>query len=143
MDRNRTSIGLLSIAGLIALVAVARGLDSLAASARRHLPLAHPPYDAILWTPALSALLLAAVLVLLYRFVLARLSRNVWVAALYLFVGVFLAFARVLYFVPAVSDWVPSTFYAPVISPISYTMLAGSFLAVIGLFMLILPRQSG
>ena len=143
MNRSRNYLGLLSAIGLIVLLVIARWLDAFAAFARRHIALVNPPYDVILWIPALSSLLLAALLLLLFWFVLTRAPRNVWIAALYLLVGLFLAFSRVLYFVPAVSGWVPPSFYAPLASPASYTSLTGSFIAIIGLFMLILPRRSG
>ena len=144
MNRSRNYLGWLSAAGLIVLLLIARWLDTFAAYARQHMALlVNPPYDAILWIPALSSLLLATLLLLLSWFVLTRAPRNVWLAALYLLVGLFLAFSRALYFVPAISGWVPPAFYAPLVSPVSYASLAGSFIAIIGLFMLILPRRNG
>ena len=144
MNASRNYLGLLSAVGLIVLLIIARWLDAIAAYVRRHMALlVNPPYDIILWTPALSSLLLAALLLLLFWFVLTRAPRNVWIAVLYLLVGLFLAFTRVLYFVPVVSSWVPAFLYAPLVSPASYASLTGSFIAITGLFMLILPRRSG
>ena len=143
MNGSRNYLGLLSAVGLIVLLAIARWLDAVTAYVRRHMALlVNPPYDIILWTPALSSLLLAALLLLLFWFVLTRAPRNVWIAVLYLLVGLFLALSRVLYFVPTISGWVPSSLYAPLASPSSYTALTGSFIAIIGVFMLILPRRS-
>lgn len=143
MNRSHDYLGLLSAAGLIVLLVVARWLDTFAAYVRRHMALlVNPPYDFILWTPALSSLLLAALLLLLFWFTFTRAPRNAWIAALYLLVGLFLSFSRVLYFVPAVSGWVPPSLSAPLVSPASYAALTGSFIAIIGLFMLILPRRS-
>lgn len=144
MNRSRNALGFLSALGLIGLLAIARGLDAFSLYARQHMALlVNPPYDLILWTPALSSLLLAAVLLLLFWFMLTRAPRNVWIAAVYLLVGTFVAFARVLYFVPAISGWVPPSLYAPVVSPASYTALTGSFIALIGLFMLVAPPRRG
>ena len=144
MNRSRNYLGLLSVVGLIVLLVIARWLDTLTAYVRRHMALlVNPPYDLILWTPALTSLLLAGLLLLLFWFVLTRAPRNVWIAALYLLVGLFLAFSRVLYFVPAISGWVPPSLSAALVSPASYAALTGSFIAIIGLFMLILPRRSG
>jgi hypothetical protein len=143
MHEGRNSFGWLAAAGLIVVLVIARWLDNFAAYARQHVALVHPPYDLILWTPAFSSLLLAALLLLLFWFALTRAPRNAWVAALYLLVGLFLAFSRALYYVPVISGWVPTALYAPVVSPVSYTALAGSFIAMIGLLMLILPRRGG
>jgi hypothetical protein len=143
MSENPKYPAVLSAVGLIVVLVIARWLDAFTASVRRHVPLVNPPYDLILWTPGLTSLLLAALLLLLFWFVLTQARRNVWIAALYLLVGLFLAFSRALYFVPEVSGWVPSTLYAALVSPESHTALTGSFVALTGLFMLILPRRSG
>jgi hypothetical protein len=144
MDRSRNYLGLLSVVGLVVLLVIARGLDAFMLYVRQHMALIrNPPYDFVLWTPALSSLLLASLLLLLFWFVLTRAPRNVWIAALYLLVGVYLAFFRVLYFVPAISGWLPPVLYGLLPSATSYTMLAGSFIAIIGLFTLILPRHEG
>ena len=143
MGRSRNDLALLSVVGLIVVLVIARWIDAVAAYARRHMALLHPPYDAVLWTPGLSSLLLAALLLLLFWFVLTRAPRNAWVAALYIIVGLYIAFSRALYFVPALSGWVPASLSAQLVSPASYASLTGSFIAITGLFMLILPRPSG
>jgi hypothetical protein len=144
MNQRPNYHGLLSVVGLIVVLVIARWLDTFAAYVRRHMALlVNPPYDVVLWTPALTSLLLAALLLLLFWFVITRAPRNVWIAALYLIVGLFLAFTQALYFVPVISGWVPAFLYAPLVSPASYATLTGSFIAVTGLFMLILPRRSG
>ncbi len=140
-NRNRKYIGLFSIVGLIVVLAIAWGLDSFIAYLAPRLPRLAPRSCAGPCTLALISLLLAALLLLLFWFVLISAPRNVWIAALYLLVGLFLAFFRVLYFVPAIGSWMPPSLYYPLLSATSSTVLAGSFIAIIGLFMLILPRR--
>ena len=141
MNRSRNHLGVISVVGLIAVLGITGGLDAFMAYLGR--PNAQTftlPY-VILWTQALSSLLLAALLLLLFWFVLTRAPRNVWIAALYLLVGLFLGFFQVLYFIPAIGGWMPYLFYGLLLSATSHTILAGSFIAIIGLFMLILSRR--
>ena len=139
MNRNCKYPGVFSVVGLIAVLGITRGLDAfMAYLGQRNAQTFTLPY-VILWTQALSSLLLAALLLLLFWFVLIHAPRNVWIAALYLLVGLFFGFFQVLYFVPAIGGWMPRFFYGLLLSVNSYTILAGSFIAFIGLFMLILP----
>ncbi len=140
MNRSRNYLGSLSVIGLIVLLMITWGLDALMIYLRRIGPTLVLP-TGILWARAMSSLLLAALLSLLFWFVLTRAPRSVWVAALYLLVGLFLGFFQVLYFVPAIGGWMPLSFYGPLLSAPSYTVLAGSFIAITGLFMLMLPSR--
>ncbi len=140
-NRNRKYIGLFSVVGLIVVLAIAWGLDALL-TYLRHLGPTLALFTVVLWAQPLGSLLLAALLLLLFWFMLTRAPRNVWIAALYLLVGLYLTFFLLLYYVPAIGSWLPPVFYGMLLSVNSYTSLAGSFIAVIGLFMLILPRQT-
>jgi hypothetical protein len=141
MNRNNKNSGGFSVAGLFVVLGITWGLDALMAYLdQRNGETFALPY-VILWTKALSSILLAALLLLLFWFVLTRAPRNVWVAALYLLIGLFFGFFQVLYFIPAIGGWTPRFFYVLVQSVNSFTILAGSFIAIIGLFMLVLPRR--
>jgi len=141
MNRNHKNLGLFSVVALFAVLGVSWGLDAfIAYLVQRNGETFTLPY-VILWTKALSFLLLAVLLLLLFWFLLTVAPRNVWIATLYLLIGLFFGFFQVLYFIPAIGGGMPRFFYDLLLSVNSYTILAGSFLAVIGLFMLILPRR--
>ncbi len=139
---SRGYLGGLSVIGLIVVLAIAGGLDALL-TYLRHLGPTLALFSVVLWAQPLGSLLLAALLLLLFWFALTRAPRNVWIAALYLLVGLYLAFFLLLYQIPAIGSWLPPAFYGVLLSVNSYTSLAGSFIAVIGLFMLVLPRRKG
>jgi glucan phosphoethanolaminetransferase (alkaline phosphatase superfamily) len=98
-----------------------------------------------LWFYVLIALLLAAVSLLLFWFVLNRGHRNIWVAAIFLLTGLFIVTYPILYYTPAFGG----LFYKLqqlndiLISPHSYIFSLGGLIAATGLFALILPRGNG
>lgn len=139
MSRNRKYLGVLSVIGMIAVLGVAGGLDALLAYFGRPSAPAFNPW-ASLYSQALGSLLMAALLLLLFWFVLVRAPRNAWVAAVYLIVGSFLAFSTVLYYVPAIGSWWP-VFFTSILSATSHMIVAGGFIAMMGLFMLVLPGR--
>ncbi len=139
---SRGYLGGLSVIGLIVVLAIAGGLDALL-TYLRHLGPTLALFSVVLWAQPLGSLLLAALLLLLFWFALTRAPRSLWIAALYLLVGLYLAFFLLLYQIPAIGSWLPPAFYGVLLSVNSYTSLAGSFIAVIGLFMLVLPRRKG
>ena len=141
MSRIRISAAVISVIGMFVALGIAWGLDALMVYlGRRNAQTGALPY-AILWARTLSFFLLAGVLVSLSWFVIERAPRNNWIGALYLLVGSFFGLFLLLYFIPAIGEWMPYFLYGPLLSATSYTMLAGSFIAVIGLSMLILPRR--
>ncbi len=141
MERSRNA-GVVSVLGLIVVLGIAVGLDALMAYLARRNAQTFELYNVILWSRAFSSLLLAALLLLLFWYVIARAPRSAGVAALYLVVGLFVAFFQLLYFVPAIGGSLPSAFSALLALGTSYTLLAGSLIAISGLFMLILPRAA-
>ncbi len=138
-DRSRDYLGALSVIAMIVVLAIARGLDALIAYFGRPSAPTFNPW-ASLYSQALGSVLLAALLLLLFWFVLVRAPRSAWVAAVYLFVGLFLAFSTVLYYVPAIGSLWP-VFFTTILSATSHIIVAGGFIAVMGVFMLILPRS--
>ncbi len=143
MNRRQNTLGALSILGLVVVVAIAVGLDTLAMSLTN--PTAFPPLSVMLLifigTHMLASLLLAAALLLLFWFVLTGVPRNSWIAVLFLLVGLYIGSAQALYFVPLLSSWWPPFLERAINSRTSYTGLSGSFLAITGLFVLILRRR--
>ncbi len=93
-----------------------------------------------MWSHVLGSLLLAAAVLLLFWHSLNRAPKRAWIALLYVVVGLFFALFPVLYFVPAIGEWMPAFFVMPVSTPNSFTVFAGSFITFIGLFMPLLPR---
>ncbi len=143
MDRRPNVQAGVPVVGLLIVLAIAAGLDTLATSLTS--PTRFPPLSQMLLifigTHVLAYLLLAAALLLLFWYVLVRAPRNPWIAVLFLLVGLYIASAQALYYVPLLSSWWPRFFEGAINSRTSYTVLSGSFLAIMGLLMLILPRQ--
>ncbi len=138
MNGTRRGTNAFAIGGMLAVLVIARGLDALRLYFGRPSAPTFNPY-AMIWSQSLGPLLLAALLLWLFWFVVNRVRPSAWVAAVYLLVGLPLAFALVLYFPPFGIAW--PYFLTAVLSTSSYTTLAGSFIAITGLFMLILPRR--
>ncbi len=141
MNRRRDYPAVLSVVGLIVVLGIIGGLDALMAFLRHRNLETFTPVSVIFWSQTLIALLLAALLLLLSWFVLQRARRNAWIAALYLLIGSFLVLSPQLYFTPALSYWIPEFVFASVILPGSYLFVAGGFVAMIGLFSLVLPSR--
>jgi hypothetical protein len=141
MNRNRKYLGVFSAVGLIAVLGITRGLDASMAFVRR--PNAEPLLSPFLflWGQTLITLLLATLLLLLFWFMLDRAPRNVWIAALYLLTGLFIVASPEIYFTPALSWLIPQFMIASVVSFRSYMLFAGGFVAIMGLFILILPSR--
>jgi hypothetical protein len=96
---------------------------------------------ALFWSYPLIALLLAAMLLLLAWFVLSQAPRNVWISIVFLIVGLFIVLYPTLIFTPALCCWVP--YIGPLqISRTLYLFSSGGFVAIIGLFGLILPHKA-
>ena len=144
MNRKHNLYKVYSVIGLIIVLGIALGSDFLMTS------LIHPNTGSfspisILWLYVLFALLLATASLLLFWFVLNRVPRNIWVALIFLLLGLFIVTYPILYFTPAFGG----LFYKLpqlndiLISPHSYTFFSGGLIAVTGLFTLILPRGNG
>ncbi len=141
MNRSRNYPAAVAVIGLIMVLGIAYGLDALMAFLVRRNSQTFTLSYVILWSRVFGSLVLAAALLFLFRFVLDRAPRAAWIAALYLIVGLFFALFPVLYYVPALGSWMPQSLIRVLFSLSSYTFLTGSFIAVTGLFMLILPRR--
>jgi hypothetical protein len=141
MNRKYNFSEIVSIAGLILVLGMARGSDALMASLKQRNSETFTLNFVILWSWPLITLFLDAILLLLFRFVLNRARRNIWIALIYLLIGLFIVAYPALYYVPALCCWFPQ-FDASVISPTTYMFTVGGIVAIIGLFILILPRSS-
>ncbi len=137
----RRQAGLISILGLVAVLAIARGMDAILESLRQRNEVTVDLAFTILWSQTVIAILLAAVLLLLAWFVLLRAPRNPWIAGLYLVIGALLAVAPQLYFTPALAAWIPALVFLSIALPGSYQFIAGGFIFVIGLLSLVLPQH--
>jgi hypothetical protein len=134
-----------SIIGLLIVLGVARGFDALMAYlAKRNAQTFTLPY-VIMWSSVIIILFLAAILLLLFWFVVERTSRESWVAIIFLLIGLFFVVSPLLYFIPMFCCLPPQleSLLFPSASFISYTVSAGGFIAIMGLFALILPRGKG
>ncbi|MGB8214449.1 MAG: hypothetical protein WCE68_12905 [Anaerolineales bacterium] len=144
MNRKHNLNGIYSIIGLIIVLGIALGSDFLMTSMihRNAGAFGTFPTTSILWFYILLALLLAAALLLLFWSVLKWGPRNIWVAVIFLLTGLFIVTYPILYFIPAFGSWFD---HLPQLndilsSPRSYTFFSGGFIAITGLFTLILPR---
>ena len=137
MNRNHNYSGVSSVVGLIVVLGTARGIDALMAILQHRNAETFSLNSVILWSYALITLFLAAILLLLFWFVLNRAARNVWVAMIYLLTGLLIVVYPAIYLTPALCCWFPQ-FDASVLSPTSFMFSSGGFIAIVGLFMLIL-----
>ncbi len=141
MNRNRNHPGVFSVIGLIVVLGITGGLDAFIAFLHhRNRELSSLFYAFFFfWSQTLIALLLAAILLFLSWFVLYRARRSIWVAVLYLLTGLYIVLTPEIYFTPALSDWMPQWIFNTVVLPDSHMYVAGGFIAILGLFSLILP----
>ena len=148
MNQKNNLYGVYSVIGLVVVLGIALGSDFLITamtSPFNPVAKAFSSHYVIFWFYTFLALLLAAVSLLLFWFVLNWAPRNIWVALIYLLTGLFILTYPILYFIPALGG----SFYSPpqlnniLLSPHSYTFFSGSIIAVTGLFTLILPRRNG
>jgi hypothetical protein len=133
----------ISIAGLIVLLVFTHGADILLSFLRRRNASTFALGKAVLGSQALIALLLAILVLLLAWFVLIRAVRNVWVASLYLLIGLLIVSYPSLWFAGFLYNWLPfgvRGFLADFLLTSTLTYYAGGFVVVIGFLSLIRPR---
>ncbi len=141
MNRSQSTVGAISVIGMLVVLGIAGGLDVLLTHLGKVSAQSFSPLYVLPWAYSLSFLLMAALLLLLFWYVITQAPRNGWVAALYLVVGLFFAFYLQLYFWPPVGERMPVFLTTMALSISMLTIRAGSFIASMGLFMLILPRR--
>ena len=128
------------VAGLLVVLGAAWGLDAVMKFLQYvnaqtfSLPLV------ILWSYTLAGLCLAALLLLQFWFMLVKAPARAWVFMLYLLVGAFIVFYPSLYLTPGLAGWLPDL-PAFAYSNTMYLFTAGGFVAITGLFGLILRRK--
>ena len=135
--------GIFSMIGLVLVLGFARGFDALIAYLEmRNAQSFSLPY-VIMWCHFFIAIFLAAILLLLFWFVLNRTPRIVWVSIVFLLIGFFIVASPILYFTPLFCCLPPQleSLLFPPASYTSYTFSSGGFVAMMGLFALILPRR--
>ena len=135
--------GVLSIIGLILVLGFARGFDALIAYLVMRNSLTFSLPYIIMWSNVFIAIFLAAILLLLFWFVLNRTPRIVWTSIVFLLIGFFIVASPILYFTPLFCCLHPQleSFLFPPGSYSSYTISSGGFVAIMGLFALIFPRR--
>ena len=147
MNRRQNLYKVYSVIGLIIVLGITLGSDFLMTSLIHRNAVAFGTFSPtfFLWSYVLLALLLAATSLLLFWFVLNRGPRNIWVALIFLLTGLFIVTYPILYLTPAFGGLF---YHLPQLkdilsSPQSYTFFSGGFIAITGLFTLILPRGNG
>ncbi len=142
MNQKHNYYWVYSIVGLIVVLGMALGFDFLMDFLRRRNAVTFSLTLVILWAYPLIALFLAAVSLLLFRFLLNRAPRNVWVALIFLIIGLFITMYPILYFTPVFGGlFNPVPWLNNSLLPNSYIFSSGSFIAIMGLFALIFQRK--
>ena len=133
---------MVSTTGLIGLLGIAWGCDSLMQFLRYQNMRTFSLNNVIFWVYALIALVLAASWLLLAWEVLVRLPGNTWVSLAYLLVGLIILAYPALYYTPFLCCGLPDI---PVIQLGSsmYLYSSGGWLAVLGLAGLLWRGKSG
>jgi hypothetical protein len=131
-----------SIVVLVIVLGVARGFDALMAYLAHRNAQTFSLSFVIMWSHIFVALILAAIILFLFWFTFNRTPRKAWVSIVFLLIGLFFVSSPILYFTPLFCCLFPAleSLLFPPSSFISYTFLSGSFVAIMGLFTLILPR---
>ena len=143
MNRKTNTYGVLSIVGLIVLPGMALGFDALVRFLGRNI-FTFPSFplgvDIWLLSTILTDLILAAASLLLFRFVINQAPRNVWVASLFLFTGLFIAAYPILYYIPNFLPSLSPSLDGLLATPRSYISYTGGLIAMAGLFALVFQR---
>ena len=140
MNRKTNYHGVISIVGLIVLLGMALGFDVLATFMGHNIIFTFPWGAYIwMWSSTLTDLLLAAVSLLLFRFVINQAPRNVWVGLIFLLTGLFFAAYPILYYIPNFLPALPPSLATLLATPRSYISYSGGLIAMMGLFTLVLP----
>jgi len=142
MKRRSASLSsTVSVLGLIVVLGVAWGFDAWMELLSHRNAQTFSLAWVIFWSYPLIAIFLAAILLLLAWFVLSQASKNVWISLVFLIVGLFIVIYPALVFTPALCCWMP--YIGPLqLSQTKYLFSAGGFVAIIGLFSLILPNKN-
>ena len=141
-NAEHNTSGVLSIIGVILVLGFARGFDALIAYLVKLNSQTFSLAYIILWSHVFIAIFLAAILLLLFWFVLNRTPRNVWISIVFLLIGFFMVATPILYFTPlfcCLPARLESFLFPPALYT-SYTFSSGGFVVIMGLFALILPR---
>jgi hypothetical protein len=144
MRSRYPNFNLFAILGMLLVLGMARGLD-LAAHffARPANPLFSPSQAVIsIWSYAFSTLLLGAAVLILYWFMGTYTGRNAWVAWLYLVTGLLILLYPALYYTPALAGRLPDIAFLQITNQTGYFHSAAGFIALTGLFTLILRKRA-
>lgn len=125
----------LSVIAMILIIALAAGLDQLVNILREQASRTAYPYP-VLWCYTLGNLLLAGLLVALSIWVLFQSPRNLWVAVVYLIVGLYISAFPLLYFSP-VGPFILNFG----VGARSFLAMAGGIIAFIGLAVILDPAR--
>lgn len=139
--KQKSSV-VLSLIGLVLVLGIARGFDALIAYLAKENALTFSLTYVMMWSYIFFDLCLAAILLLLFWFVLNQTPRLAWVSMLFLLIGSFIVASPILYFTPPFCCLPPllESLLFPPSSFASYTFSSGGIVTIIGLFALILPR---
>ncbi len=131
---------ILPLVVMLADLAVAYDLDRWREVLRQENALTPNLTEMVLWSYTLSNLLLAAVLLATFAWVVFRPQRSPWVARIYILVGLLFSSFPILYFSPAAWLIAPLAL-GSILSFSSYLITAGAFIAITGLAILVFPRR--
>ena len=144
MNTKQSATGILPVVGMIVVLALARGFDALMSYLTRRNAQTFSLTSVIFVAYLFIILILAALLLFLFWLVLRQSPRKVWVSIVFLVTGLFFAASPALYFLPVfccLSHGLETLFF-PQTAFTSYMVLSSGFLAMMGLFGLILPKAN-
>ncbi len=120
-------------------LAIAFILDRWGAVLRQQSMMAFSPF-LVLWSYTISALLLAAVLLASFTWIVFRARPASWVTGIFIVIGLFFSAIPVLYY-----TWPVAFLVVPITALISLPqnlLIAGAFVAMTGIAVLVLPRRT-
>ena len=128
-----------SLLGMVVAFVVAYGCERFVEHLRREFQMT-TDIRPFLWFDSVALIILAAAVVILAWYVLFRTSRDVWVAAVFIVVGVGVTIAWAAEMTLGTNLLVPSRI-GEFLAPDTYVRYVGALVAVIGIASLAIPRR--
>ena len=140
MNLNRSSIIPLALVNLALMLGVAYACEIAKEAVRARNSQGLASADIFFWTQVLLTMVTASVLLWGVRWIFRANTIPIWLAAVYLVVGLYIVLTPILFYksLPMIR-WF--TLYPPVLGFDSLFYMVGAVVAVLGLFRLIRPRD--
>ncbi len=139
MKNNSINLVIRQLLGLIGVLGIAYGCEVLIEALKARNAVTTNLNNIILWTYAITTLLVAGITLLLFWYTITQSSRSILMAIIYLVVGLIIVLSPLIYFLP-ITSWLLRPYPEP-LYPRSIFYIGGGGIAMIGLLRIVLPRS--